>query len=270
MYALGMRLGGTLGPPAAGMAMAASGPPAAFALAGGLFALSLALLVTVRIGAGPAAGAPADGRRGLADGFRYIRRHPLIGPLAVGSFLVTAGTSGPLNVGLVLLADERGWGAPGVGWIVGAFSGGAGASALLLTVVGRLPRAGAVQIAALAVGAAAVACLAGTAALPLAAGLGAVSGLVFGVAGGLTSALVQAAVEPAFLGRVMSVISLATFGLGPLTYAVFGAAVALWGTGPTFLGSAVITAAGAAVRLASPAVRRAELPRHGDEDRQAP
>lgn len=46
-------------------------------------------------------------------------------------------------MGLTLLADRRGWGASGMGWVVAAFGTGAGAAALLLTLRGRLPRAGA-------------------------------------------------------------------------------------------------------------------------------
>ena len=36
------------------------------------------------------------------------------------------GFVGPLNVGLTLLADERGWGASGMGWVLAGFGTGAG------------------------------------------------------------------------------------------------------------------------------------------------
>ena len=280
MYALGMRLGGTLGPPCAGAALALSGVPAAFVLAGGLFALSLALLATVRLRR-PApeadagceegtqarrhSGAGATGRSGsgrqLREGLRYIRRHPLIGPLVTSSALVTFGSSGPFNVGVVLLGAERGWGASGAGWLIGGFSVGAGAASLLLTVARRVPRAGRVQIGALTVGAVAIAALSQTGALPVAVGLAGVCGLAFSTTGGLTAAMVQGAADPALLGRVTSVMSLASFGVGPLSFALFGAVATAYGTQTALLASAAVTALGMTVRLGSGTVRRAELPR---------
>ncbi|MCL2733153.1 MAG: MFS transporter, partial [Actinomycetia bacterium] len=64
-----------------------------------------------------------------------------------------------------------------------------------------------------------------------------------------------------YLGRVTAVISLTGFGLAPLSYPVFGAAVAAWGPTPVFLAAAGFACLGALVGLASPAVRAAELSR---------
>ncbi|MFE3203512.1 MFS transporter [Embleya sp. NPDC059237] len=272
MRALSIRLGQTAGPPLAGAALALGGPAAAFTVAGGLFALSLVLLLAVRIpGAGSTAAAatdaPTGGRsratawRELADGLRYIRRRPLIRRLVLASALIELGAGGPLNVGMVVLADARGWDASGAGWLAGAFGIGAGASALLLTVTGRLPRAGAVLIAALAAGSAGLAGLGATTALPVAVAVAACAGLLFGLNGGLSHALVQTATEPAYQGRVASVLSLTAFGLGPIAFPLFGATVAAGGPGPAYAIFAGISALGAAVGLTSPTVRRAELPR---------
>ena len=52
-----------------------------------------------------------------ADGLRYIRGHRVLAPLMVVIALSDLGFVGPLNVGLALLADERGWGASGMGWV---------------------------------------------------------------------------------------------------------------------------------------------------------
>ncbi|MFE5328249.1 MFS transporter [Embleya sp. NPDC056575] len=271
MRALSIRLGQTAGPPLAGLALALGGPAAAFTLAGGLFALSLVMLLAVRIpGAGStptATDAPAGGRsraaawRELTDGLGYIRRRPLIRRLVLASALIELGAGGPLNVGMVVLADTRGWGASGAGWLAGGFGIGAGASALLLTVTGRLPRAGAVLIAALAAGSAGLAGLGATTVLPIAVAVAACAGLLFGLNGGLSHALVQTATEPAYQGRVASVLSLTAFGLGPIAFPLFGATVAATGPGPAYAVFAGISALGAAVGLTSPIVRRAELPR---------
>ncbi len=264
MRALAIRLGNTTGPPLAGLAMAFSGPAAAFTTTGGLFALSLVLLLTVRIAALPAEqNDPAAGPgvwRELVDGLRYVRRQRLIGVLVMASALVELGSVGPLNVGLVLLADERNWGPSGAGWVIGAFSVGAGVSALLLALTSRMPRPGLVQIITLTVGSAGIASFGLASSLPVAAGIGALAGLMLGLSGGLTYALVQAATEPSYFGRVMSLFSLASFGLGPLTYPVFGAAVGVGGTGPVFAGFGAVCFLGAVGCMFSSAVRRAELP----------
>lgn len=171
------------------------------------------------------------------------------------------GFVGPLNLGLILLSEERGWGASGMGWIVAAFGTGAGASALVLAVRGRVPRAGLVMCLTVLVGAAAIAAMAYASSVPLAAGVALLVGLFAGLGGALCGALVQTATDPAYLGRVTSVSTLFTHALAPLSYPATGAAAALWGTGPVFVASASLCAAGAVAGLLLSALRRAELPR---------
>jgi MFS family permease len=276
MRALAIRSSTIAGPPLGGLAMGLGGAGAAFAVAGGLFAISVPLLITTRVGRlpkaaqddgepGPAGQAVAD-RAGasawgeLRDGLRYIRRHRLVGPLVLSGAVCELGLVGPLNIGMVLLSQDRGWGSAGYGWIIAAFGAGAGASALLLTVRGRLPRAGAVQIVTLFASAATIGMIALAPALLLAVGAALLTGLICGVCGGLASALIQSAADPGYLGRVTSVMSLTGFGLAPMAYPLFGAAVAVWGPAPVFLVSAAFAALGGVIGLATPAVRSARLP----------
>ncbi|NEC33312.1 MFS transporter, partial [Streptomyces rubrogriseus] len=123
--------------------VALGGAAAAFALAGVLIAVSVPLLVSVRLRELPPDDtATAEGGtawRDLRDGLRYIRRHRVLGPLMLVIALGDLGFVGPLNIGLTLLADERGWGASGMGWVLAGFGVGAGTAALLLTVRGRVP-----------------------------------------------------------------------------------------------------------------------------------
>lgn len=274
MRALVIRIGNTTGPPLGGFAMGTGGAPAALALAGGLFAVSLALLLSVRIpsrhpdrrpdrpevrrsGAAAAAEAWSD----LAGGLRYVRRHSLLRPLLLSGALSEFALNGPLNVGLVLLSAERGWGASGMAWIVSGFGVGAALSALLLTVLGRLPRAGLLQPASLVLASAGIAAVGLMPALAGAITLASASGVVSSVCGGLSNALVQTASDPGYLGRVTSVTSLSAFGLSPLSYPLFGSAAATWGTGPVFVACGAIGTLGAVVTFAAAAVRGAELPR---------
>ncbi|MEU3708202.1 MFS transporter [Streptomyces anulatus] len=274
-----------VGAPLGGVAVATGGPVLAFATAGALFALSLPLLLGLRIRPLPAPvkhggtavghheertvakekptvteGKPAA-RQDLVDGLRYIRRHPLLGPLMIVIGLSELGFVGPLNLGLILLSEQRGWGAAGMGWIVAGFASGAAGAALLIAVRGRVPRAGLVMCLTVLVGATGIAAVAQIPSVPLAAATAAVVGLFIGLAGALCGALVQTVADPAYLGRVTSVSTLFTYALIPLSYPATGAAIALWGTGPVYAVSAAVCAAGGAVGLTFTALRRAELPR---------
>ncbi|MFG2909789.1 MFS transporter [Kitasatospora sp. NPDC048286] len=274
LRSLAMRLGQIAGPPLGGLAMGLGGPAAAFATAGLLFAISLPLLLSVRISpleapsndAQPNGANAAPPRRGtpraeLLDGLRYIRRHPLLGPLVAAGAVCELGLTGTLNVGMVLLNAERGWGPSGYGWIVGCFGAGAAASAALLAVVGRLPRAGLTMAGTLLAGSVGAAAMALVPQLWTAAVLAALVGLGAGVFGSLDNALIQTTADPAYLGRVTSVMMLTMVGLAPLSYPLVGAAIGAWGAAPVFVGCGALSCLGAALALASPAVRRAELPR---------
>ncbi|MFF3209668.1 MFS transporter [Streptomyces sp. NPDC002886] len=265
MRSLSMRLGQIASPPLGGLAMGLGGPTAAFTVAGLLFALSLPLLMTVRVrpvGAREETPAePGTAWKDLLDGLRYIRRHRLIGPLVAAGAVCELGLTGTLNVGMVLLNAERGWGASGYGWIVGGFGAGAAASAALLALLGRLPRAGLVLSGTLLMGCAGAATIALVPALWIAVVLAAVVGLGAGVFGSLNNSLIQTAANPAYLGRVTSVLMLTMVGLAPLSYPLVGAAIGAWGSAPVFVGCGAFGSLGVAIALSSSAVRRAELPR---------
>ncbi|PAX87716.1 MFS transporter [Streptomyces albidoflavus] len=163
--------------------------------------------------------------------------------------------SGPVATGLVLLAGERGWGAVGTGWVASAFSVGATASALLLTVAPRVPRAGAAALLVTApVG------LGQAPSLTVAVAFGALIGLTSGFATTLTGVLVQTATAPRYLGRVTSVTTLCTLGLAPVFFPAAGITVELWGAATFFAGCGAICQLAAALGLAVPALRRGELP----------
>lgn len=267
---LAARVANVTGGPLGGLLVAFGGSASAFAVAGVLFALSLVLLISVQMSAPPvreltdgdrSQATPSSAWRELTDGLRHIRHHRVLGPLMLVIALSELGFVGPLNLGLVLLARERGWGAGGMGWIVAAFGIGAATASLLLAVRGHLPRAGLVLCLSVVAGSLAVGAVAYVPTVALAAVAGLCVGLLAGLAGGLCGALTQTVTEPGYLGRVTSVATLFTLGIAPLSYPVTGAAVGLWGTGPVFAVSAAVCAAGGALGLAFATLRRAELPR---------
>ncbi len=263
---LAVRTSWIVGPPLGGLAMAYGGAAAALGAAGLLFALSVPLLMALRLRSlptddQPASTVPQSAWGELLDGLRYIRRHRVIGPLMVSGAMSELGTNGLLTVGLILLSRDQGWGPSGYGWIAGAFGLGQAVCAALLAVKGRVPRAGLVQNVMLVVGSAALGAVAFMPTLPAAVGLSLLSGLLCGMCGGLAIALIQTSAAPGYLGRVTSAMSLTGVGLTPLSFPLFGAAISAWGAQPVYVIGAAFSALGAVAGLSSAAVRRAELPR---------
>ncbi|MGW6261705.1 MFS transporter [Streptomyces sp. NPDC055085] len=325
MRGLAVRFANVVGAPLGGLGVALGGSATAFALAGLLIAVSVPLLISVRMRETPQAGGantantantadvatapveavgpvgdpdgapargdasgphargdasgpharvpdaedgaaavperPATAWRDLRDGLRYIRGHRVLAPLIVTIALGDLGFVGPLNVGLALLADRRGWGASGMGLVVAAFGAGAGAAALLLAWRGTLPRAGSAGAAALLGGSVAIGALAQVPGVGAAVGVALAIGLLAGLSGALCGALLQTQSDPAYLGRVTAVAGIVSLGLAPLSMPLTAAAIGWWGTGPVFAGSAVVCGLGGVVALAVRDLRRAELPR---------
>ncbi|MER5203073.1 MFS transporter [Streptomyces sp. NPDC002825] len=263
MRGLSYRLGAVLGAPLGGLAVALGGSATAFGVAGILFALSLPLLGALKLRPLPAEDEARDGTalRDLADGLRYLRGHKALGPLMIVVLLADLGFAGPLNVGLAVLSAQRGWGASGIGWVLAGFGIGAGGASLLLTVKGRIPRAGVVMGWTMVLGAVSIGALAHVPQLPLAALVAVSIGLLAGLSGALCNAFVQTECDPAYLGRVSAVSSLGSLGIAPLSFPVTGAAIGLWGPGPVFAVSAAVCALSGVYALVVPPLRRAELPR---------
>ncbi|MFE9306876.1 MFS transporter [Streptomyces sp. NPDC006706] len=265
MRGLAIRFASVVGAPLGGLGVALGGAAAAFGCAGLLIAVSLPLLLSVRIRDLPqgdtADTADSTPWRDLVAGLRYIRRHRVLGPLMLAIVFGDLGFVAPLNVGLALLADQRGWGASGMGWVLAGFGTGAGAASLLLAVRGRLPHAGHVAAYMILAGSVAIGALAFVPSVVAAASVAVLIGLLVGLSGALCGALLQTQTDPAYLGRVTAVGGLISLGFAPLSMPLSAAAIGAWGTGPVFVVSAAVCGLGGVVALAAPGLRRAELPR---------
>ncbi|MFF1302757.1 MFS transporter [Streptomyces sp. NPDC058307] len=262
MRGLGIRFASVVGGPLGGLAVALGGAAAAFTFAGLLIAVSVPLLVAVRIRELPADGKGSGGTawRDLKGGLAYIRRHRVLAPLMLAIAFGDLGFVGPLNVGLTLLAEERGWGASGMGWVLAGFGVGAGTASLLLTVRGRLPHAGQVAAYAILAGSVAIGSLAYVPSVLAAVGVALLVGLLAGLSGALCVALLQTQADSAYLGRVTAVSGLVSLGFAPLSMPLSAAAIGTWGTGPVFVVSAMVCGLGGVVALGAGNLRRAELP----------
>ena len=264
MRGLAYRFAVIFGAPLGGLAVAFGGATAAFGIAGLLIAVSVPLLISVRVRELPPGDTAAVGTttawRDLAVGLRYVRRHRVLAPLMLAIALGDLGFAGPLNVGLTLLADQRGWGASGMGWVLAGFGVGAGTASTVLTVRGWLPHAGQVAGWSLIAGSVAIGALAYVPSVLAAVGIALLIGLLAGLSGVMCGALLQTQSDPAYLGRVTAVSSLASLGFAPLSMPLSAAAIGAWGTGPVFVVSAVVCGLGGVIALCVRDLRRAELP----------
>jgi predicted MFS family arabinose efflux permease len=251
------RLALVVGAPLGGYLLAYGGVKTALAVDAVTFAISVVSLVSVRPRPVAASAVPASAESywtSFRAGLGYVCRHPVIGPLVLVAFLTNAGAVGPLNVGAALLADRRGWGPQGIGFLLTGFGIGAAVGALGLARL-RFRRAGlviagfgAVQgLAVIAVALAPGLFLAGTAMF--------VAGVLSGPMAILTTVVQQAETEDAYRGRVTSVLTLVVLGIVPLGLGLMGIAVGLLGVTGAFTVSGLIEVAGLLVLLA-PGFRR--------------
>jgi predicted MFS family arabinose efflux permease len=256
------------GAPLGGLLVARFGASAAFFFEAGTFAVSVCFLYIL-----PLRPLPTDARlqeqprqrrrmlaRGLADGPRAVRNSPILRVLILVNTLTELGFTGPYNAGLPLLARHRGWGAGGMGLLLSAFGLGAALGALAVTRGRRRIRPGPLIIVAAAVQGAALAALALVPALPAALALSGVIGVCASFYGTTVISLVQVNTEPASLVRVMSVVSLSTYGAAPVANAVTGTVAALTSIPGAYLVGAAIEAAAALSGLLSRPLRAAAFP----------
>ena len=260
-----------VGPPLAGLLVAAATPGPAFVVDALSFAVAALMLALVRgrdrrgISGTPAA-ATTDGasNEGLvADiraGLLYAWRDPALRLLLLMATMVNVAFAGPEIVGLAWLAANRWMSGPvGYGLLMGAFSLGALLGIALAGSLGELPRQGRVIVAVvfglgvglIIVGLSPTILPALLVTLPMGMGTGFVNIRLM--------AWLQSRVDPTLLGRVMSLVMLAGVGLAPISYAVAGALVDVSATA-LFVGSAAMILVTAAAGLATRAADRIDEP----------
>jgi len=176
------------------------------------------------------------------------------------SLLTNLGFVGPMNIGLALVSDARGWGSAGIGVLLAGFGGGAVVASLAMVRVRWRGPVGIAMAAGIAAQAAAVFAVAVADRQWAAVSAAVVVGLTSGVVAVLTSALTQARTDDMYRGRVGSVSSFANLGITPIAMAVMGVAAGRFGTIPAFGVSAALELAAAALCLAVSDLRTARLP----------
>lgn len=248
--------GDLVGPAVAAGAVAAVGFVATL---GGIAALAasaaVALSTLVRVVRRPDAvdGEQFGSARALGAGLGYAWREPLVRGMLAAIAVINIAVVGPVLVGGAVLAEQRLGGAGSLGIVLSGF--GAGSLAGVLTAGWRPPTrrgwtvaGGVAAIGAGTAGLAAVTTVAAATAVVTLVGLGSA------FLGVVVVATLQERVPQRLLGRVMSLVVLATVAFDPFSYVVAGVLLP-YGTTTLFLvcGGAVLACAG--LVAASPVLR---------------
>jgi len=255
-----------VGPPLSGLVMATGGLGWVFLLDAATFVVSFVAVRAIVVDSDAASATTRGGRVSsfwgeLAGGVRSAAGDRLLGTLLVFSTLANGGFTGPTNVGLPLLARQAGWGAAGLGLVMGGLGASATVAAALLGF-GLLCGAGtgALLLAATAGQAVCTAVTPFASGLPMTVAVRVGMGLAITLAGSSAFSLLQAGTDPNKLGRAMSLMFLTMMGLTPVTYAASGALAGSAGPRPLFLAGALVQVVSVVLGVSSARLRIARVP----------
>ncbi len=244
-----MQLASVVGPPLAGIAIALAGTGVAFTVDAASFVVAAGLIAMLSSGAvvaarartaaasGPAGpvAAPSDSLSSteaaesfgaaLRGGLSYVVHDPAIRTLMLLSLLLNLALSGPGAVGMAWLAQNRFDAGPlGLGVMEAGFAAGA-LIGVVLAGNASLERQGRIVIAGVAAAGLAMVAIGVLDWLPGAVGALFAMGLSIGYINVVAISWLQARVEPALIGRVMSLVMLMGFGITPLSLGLTGALI---------------------------------------------
>ncbi|WP_316527939.1 MFS transporter [Kitasatospora brasiliensis] len=195
----------------------------------------------------------AGSARALRAGLRYASQEPLVRGMLAAIALLNLAVVGPVLVGGAVLADRHLGGAGALGIVLSGF--GAGSLVGSLTAGWRPPaRRGLTVVGGVAAIGAGMAGLAAATHVAAATAVAALIGLGSGFLGVVVVATLQERVPEQLLGRVLSLVVLATVAFDPFSYLVAGVLLP-YGTTTLFLlcGAAVLGCAG--LLVTSPTIR---------------
>ena len=235
-----MAVTGMVGPALAGVAIAMTGTALGFGIDAVTFLFAVVTLMLIRrppeVSVEPSEQQTQGTLPAIAAGLRYASADPQIRMVLLAVTAINLAVVGPFFVGLPALVETFEGGPQAYGIVLSAFGGAALFGAIGAGSLGARARMAVVipttaiglALGMILIGLAPSALAVALAAIPLGAGVG-----VLQVSG---MAWLQRRSEPAYLGRVMSLVMFAIMGLTPLSYAVAGA-VAESGLTILFIGS---------------------------------
>jgi MFS family permease len=250
---------GLIGPALAGVmiALVQTGPAFAIdAVSFGVAALALLLISGGRREADPVADADRPSVLAtIAGGVRAAWADPPVRSMVLLTAAFNFAFTGPISVGLAFLADHRfAGGSAAFGLLFSAFGGGAVIGAIAAGSINRPRRLGAIVMVIAVLLGIGLALIGLAPSLPIALAIIGVMGVMIGFINVQAIAWLQSRIPDVLRGRVMSLVTLGSVGLAPVSLAIAGALVDLGAVTLAFVvaGAIVIVAAIAGIAWGVP------------------
>jgi MFS family permease len=250
---------GLIGPALAGVmiALVQTGPAFAIdAVSFGVAALALLLISGGRREADPVADADRPSVLAtIAGGVRAAWADPPVRSMVLLTAAFNFAFTGPISVGLAFLADHRfAGGSAAFGLLFSAFGGGAVIGAIAAGSINRPRRLGAIVMVIAVLLGIGLALIGLAPTLPIALAIIGVMGVMIGFINVQAIAWLQSRIPDVLRGRVMSLVTLGSVGLAPVSLAIAGALVDLGAVTLAFVvaGAIVIVAAIAGIAWGVP------------------
>lgn len=193
--------------------------------------------------------------RSIGEGIRLAWKDPLLRTFLLVISAINLLFNGPMGVGLPVLASTRfPEGAAAMGIIFTAFGGGALAGALMAGTLPTPRRTGVWLMILIGISGGLMSLFSVVASLPAAALVGLFMGIGIGYVNVMASGTMQKRVAPEMMGRVMSLMMLASFGMGPISNTIVGFLVDV-NLNTMFLGAGVLLVVISALSLTNREVR---------------
>jgi MFS family permease len=251
--------GTILGPVLAGVLIALSGPPAAFAFDAATFGVSLVALLLISSRPARAAREGSSLLAEIREGWSYTFSVPWLWITIFGFALINAAVVGPILIGLpILVVDELHANQSVYGLLVAAIGVGEVIGAVVTAQVGRA-RSGTVMYLYVFVEGIAVALFATLAPIPLLLVLAGVVGygvMAFTV---LWESALQQHVPRELLGRVTSIDYFGAILIGPITPIAAALLVAAIGAPMLFLWGGLVASALCLAAITLPSIRQLRI-----------
>lgn len=217
------QLVGVVGPAVGGVAVGVLGSQSVLALAALAYVSAALLLVPIRVPLLAQGNEQKSFWRELLAGARCAWADPVLRGLLLTIAFVNLGFVGPFNVGLPALAQgPLQGGAEAFGLLAAAFSVGALLGVGIATFSSKLHWKGGLAIGSVVLTSLGLGSLAGVSDVPSALGLLVIAGVGSGLVNVLLITLLQIRAPEAFLGRIMSLVLVSSFGLAPISQFLAG------------------------------------------------
>jgi MFS family permease len=204
------------------------------------FGVSLVTLLMIRLSdISMVASRSPDLLGSIKAGISYAAKRPTIRVFLLNMAIVNFATTGPFGIGLAVLAKDRFGSATSLGFLFSAMAAGALAGSVMAGLFPTIHKVGSALITMTLTTGVGMILLGLVAKLGFLGGVLVVMGCLNSLAGVMSASMVQSMVDPAIMGRVMSLFILSRRGIAPFSFLIAGLLIP-FGVRTLFVASGVL------------------------------